>query len=197
MNNPVDVLKAAIEAPRRDDVLSRHAETITVLQAKGFSFRHIAEFLTARGVLSERGMPIDHTRVFRFVNAKKTDEVELEVPTAATYALALQSIGITEKQRTMLGKHYLAHNRTITYTELAEAAGSPRHQTANMLYGKLGRKLGEAIEGFRFAQAEVRDDPFYSSSIGMGMAGALKGKEFRLVMHHELAMAIEILGWFK
>lgn len=197
MSNPVDVLKAAIEASRRDDVLSRHAETIATLQTKGFSFRHIADFLTEHGVLSERGMPIDHTRVFRFANAKKADEVELEVPAADAYVLALQSIGITEKQRAMLGKHFHAHNRTMTYTELAEAAGSPRYQTANMLYGKLGRKIGEAIEGFRFAQSEVRDDFFYSSSIGMGMAGAIKGKEFRLVMHHELAMAIVALGWFE
>ena len=202
MTKPTEILKAALELREKDDALSDHLETIAVLKAKRLSWREIAQFL------NEHGIQVDHTRVFRFAKANEEElqriagrrlsmakSNELEIPEAAQYANALQAISLSEKQKKMLEEHYRARNRTITFTELAESAGSSGHRTANMLYGKLGRKLGESI-GFHFAQAES-GEPFYSSSIGLGSSGAIRGEEFRLVMHHELAKAIEYLGWFK
>ena len=38
---------------------------------------------------------------------------------------------------------------------------------------------------------------FYSSALGLGNPMTPVGAEFELVMHHELAKALEQLGWFK
>ena len=95
----------------------------------------------------------------------------------------------------MLGAHYRAHNRTITYTELARAGGADSHRSANSNYGRLGRALGEALN-MRFVQGGSRNAPFYSSALGMGNPYTPEGVHFQLVMHHELAKAIAQLGWF-
>jgi hypothetical protein len=93
----------------------------------------------------------------------------------------------------MLKAHYEHSNRSITYTELTTAAGFEGHEYANRWYGQLGRDLGEAV-GFTFAPKVYHDGNFYSSSIGM--PNAYGGEEFELVMHHELAKAIDELHWF-
>ena len=117
------------------------------------------------------------------------------VPSAEKYAQALKEISISEGQMKMLECHYLAHNRTVTYTELANAAGYPSYATANSMYGKLGRLLGEAL-AMNFVIAEGRDEPFYSSSLGADNPYRPAKEEYQLVMHHELSKALASLGWF-
>ncbi len=100
----------------------------------------------------------------------------------------------------MLEAHFKALNRTITYTDLAKAAGfKGGHKGANLKYGELGGKLGQKLSettGFRFADSDKRSgQKFHGSSIGNGYYG--DDGEFRLVMHHELAKAIEELAWVK
>lgn len=110
------------------------------------------------------------------------------------YEKALQKISITDKQKLMLKAHYEAPNRSITYTQLAQAAGYDNHAVANRQYGQLGRDLGEAVN-YQFADAENRPgEKFYSSSIGMPNAYATG--DFQLVMHHELSKAIQNLQMF-
>lgn len=65
-----------------------------------------------------------------------------------------------------------------------------------MEYGKLGRLLGEEL-GMTFSTNELSGDPFYSSSIGNGSPIKTSDARFRLVMHHELAKALDTLGWFE
>lgn len=117
-----------------------------------------------------------------------------EVPTAAKYAEALASLSMSEGQRKMLMRHYNIHNRTVTYTELAEAAGYETYSAANLHYGKLGAALGEKL-GMRFVPLndDDPDTPFYSSAIGTSKK--YECCEYMLIMHHELAKAIEALGW--
>jgi len=95
----------------------------------------------------------------------------------------------------MLRAHYNKQNRSITYTELASAAGAANHGAANLQYGQLGRDVGEAI-GFEFIDAGDRPgERFYSSALGM--PNPYTEGEFQLVMHHELAKALEQLNWFE
>ena len=87
-------------------------------------------------------------------------------------------------------------NRTVNYTDLAAQVGPESHVVANSQYGKLGRALGEALS-INFAFSEVRNEPFYGSAIGTDNPYKTPKAEYELVMHHELAKAIQQLGWFQ
>ena len=118
----------------------------------------------------------------------------MKIVTAEKYKQALQDIDITDKQMAMLKAHFEALNRSITYTELANSAEYDDYSVANIQYGKLGRALGEAVE-FEFKDSTTNDDrKFYGSSIGM--ENSYTDGDFQLVMHHELAKAIEQLNLF-
>jgi len=192
MPTPTEILKAAKLAPARES-LETHSETIKTLRKKGYTWREVADFLR------EHGVDTDHTKLFRFMQRQEKSmniNVGITIPAASKYVSALDGLGISDKQHAMLKAHFLAHNRTITYTELAVAGGAESHVVANSHYGKLGRALGEAMN-FKFAMAEQRGEPFYSSALGMDNPYRPEGTEYQLVMHHELARAIEQLGWFK
>jgi hypothetical protein len=184
------ILEAAKSATPRA-ALASHRDAIGVLRSKKFSWREVADFLR------EHGVETDHTKVYRFMTEKEgpADNGSFQVPSADRYAEALSAIDISATQRKMLEAHYTAHNRTITYTDLARASGADSHRAANSAYGKLGRTLGERL-GIRFVEGGSKNVPFYSSAIGMGNPYAAPGTHFQLVMHHELAKAIDQLGWF-
>lgn len=186
MPSPADILKEALAVPPKDD-LGEHLGTIFTLRSKHFTWREIADFL------GERGVKADHTKLLRAYT--KHMSMTMNIPNAEAYKGGLEAIGLNDKQRSMLECHYKAHNRTVTYTDLAAAAGSPSYRVANSAYGTLGRKLGEAIE-YKFVMAPDRGEPFYSSAIGIDAPKSING-EYRMMMHHELAKAIQTLGWFE
>jgi hypothetical protein len=117
------------------------------------------------------------------------------VPSAQQYIDALTFINITENQKKMLEYHYKAHNRTVTYGELAKSVGFPNFNSANLQYGNLGKLLGEKI-GMTFALSSITNEPFFSSSIGYDNLLKSSDSDYQLVMHHELAKALNKLGWF-
>lgn len=203
MTTAGDILKAAQSALPKD-AMDSHLETIVTLREKGYTWREIAAFLT------EHGVPTDHTKVFRLVAKHErldSETAAFVVPAAAEYVKALRALDkakrIPASAKAMLAHHYTAHNRTVTYTELAKAAARAEgkddakasYRAANGTYGKLGRVLGEALE-MKFLPSENRDAPFYSSSIGLGSSTRPADAHFELVMHHELAKALDDLGWF-
>jgi len=183
---PRNILDEAKTAPLKGS-LETHREAIVLLRAKGYTWREIADFL------NERGVETDHTKVYRLITKSKTRRTAVTIPNAEAYKQALQTIKISDKQRQMLKAHYEQLNRSITYTALAAAAGYDDYEVANRFYGQLGRDLGEALN-FEFVDAESRPGKFYSSSIGM--PNAYTTGDFQLVMHHELAKAIDQLHWF-
>ena len=177
------------------------------LRLKNFAWREIAEFL------NQRGIDTDHSKLFRMFSRIEQKNAFV-VPTKHTYATALNDLAARKKLNAsalaMLEYHFNAHNRTVTYTQLAQAAHDKEipslkvdqqpvsYKTANLVYGKLGRLLGETIDkNFVFAPTNDRGGLFYSSSLGLENPMSPEGSEFELVMHHELAKAIDILGWFK
>jgi hypothetical protein len=203
MLSTIDLLAVARSAPPKDS-LDAHLTAIVELRAKGYTWREIATFLT------DNGVPTDHSKVFRLVAKHQRLESEtaaFQVPASAEYLKGLKGLDakgrVSAAAKAMLGRHFLAHNRTVTYTQLAQAAATAgrrdaagaSHRTANSTYGKLGRALGEAID-MSFAPDE-HGNPFYSSALGLANPMTPAGAEFELVMHHELAKAIEQLGWFK
>jgi len=183
--DPKEVLKEAKKAPSKNPIKPLKA-AILALREKDYSWREIADFL------NERGVKTDHTKIYRFI---KNQNIDIRIPSSEQYQQALERIAPTDKQKLMLEAHFKAHNRTITFTELANAAGYDDYQVANRQYGQLGLDLGRELD-FEFADSQSRpDEKFCSSSIGMPFAYAGEGK-FQFVMHHELAKAIEELDWF-
>ena len=173
------------------DSLEEYVETIKILRKKNYPWRAIADFLNAKGVNT------DHTKVYRFMKNwldDKNSHANFSVPTADEYVRALQDMTISAKQKRMLLFHYLAHNRTVTFTELAEAASFDGYKTANLQYGKLGRVLGEELH-MSFAKSLKTGAPFYSSAIGADNPYRNTDQDYELIMHHELAKAIDQLGW--
>lgn len=197
MKNEDQLLHEAQGQPSKASLAS-HVGTIKTLREKNYSWRDIADFLSRNGVVT------DHTKVFRFMknwNDEANNFIDFFVPSAEQYVEALLESPIadprTERataQRKMLLFHYAAHNRTVTYTQLANAAGYPDYRTANAYYGRLGKFLGDALE-VNFARSGKTGEVFYSSAIGIDNPFKSSKQEYQLVMHHELAKAIEELGW--
>lgn len=120
------------------------------------------------------------------------------VPACEKYQEVLSRLDISDRQRQMLRAHFESRNRSITARALAAAAGfKGDYRAANLQYGLLGAALGKAL-GFQFEKFEDSDDDFQSSAIGMPTQREYwAGDEFELLMHHELAKALEELRWFK
>jgi hypothetical protein len=194
MQDPAAVLAEARRAPARTE-LGPYMESIKTLRDKKWSWREIADFL------KERGVDTDHTKLIRFA---QKHEKRWTTPTADAYYGALKQLrkgGKVGAGKWAMLKHlYVAHNRTSTYTELAQAAArggvkvppERPHNYANLEFGKLGKLLGQALD-MEFLPSSNRDQPFYSSSIGVGSSTTPDGGEFELVMHHELAKALDRL----
>ena len=194
MHSPEAVLEEARQAPARTD-LAPHLDAIKTLRQKKWSWREVAEFLR------ERGVDTDHTKLLLFM---QKHENRWRVPDSAAYYQALTQLRSTGKlvspQWDMLLFLHATHNRTATYTELAQSAAraganvSERkpHVYANRRFGEVGKVLGLTM-GMEFLPSSSRDAPFYSSSIGVGSFVTPEGAEFELVMHHELAKALDRL----
>lgn len=189
MKTADEILHDAMKAEQKEP-LEGHVRTIATLREKDYSWREIADFL------NERGVPTNHSKVFRFFKKNKGGNMTT-IPTKDQYIKALLTIKstTTENQIKMLVFHYKAHNRTVTFSQLAEIAGFKDHKGANLQYGFFGKALGNEM-GFTFAVDEKRNEPFYSSSIGTGIDQP-KDIEFQFMMHHELADALRELGWFE
>lgn len=111
--------------------------------------------------------------------------------TVDRYSAALKSLGLTDKQQAMLKAHYRAPDRRITMTRLAAAVGYPNYAAANLQYGKLAKRLCQAMA----AEPDDRykdGSPFWLSII----AEAWKNKdgEYEFQMWPELAEALETLN---
>lgn len=189
-----EILAEAQKAENRD-TLRPHRKTIDLLRSKDYSWREIADFL------SERGVEADHTKLFRFMKQANMQSELLEVPTFIAYATALTALAASENPPTkqqwrMLRCHYTMHNRTTTYGQLADAVNYKGNKGANVQYGTFGAKLGTLL-GMKFSKRDVKDpesDDFMSSSIGSESQFKNAAGEFQLIMHHELAKALDSLG---
>ena len=184
---PSDLLKLAEAAPGKSS-LEDHRHAILVLRDKGYTWREIALFL------SEKGVSADHTSVYRLVTKQKNSKPKMNttipIPKAAEYASALLKMTIHPSYRKMLKAHYDAHNRSITYAKLNEAA-EWGNGAANLHYGLFGRKLGDKL-GFKFDKfVSEPDKEWVSSAIGMPNSYVSGEEEFEIIMHHELAKALQ------
>jgi hypothetical protein len=187
MTNAEDLLQAALAAPEKgENDLRELLGSISALRAKNYSWREISAWF------AERGIEVDHARLYRAFT--KHLAAVINVPPAEKYVEALRRLKMTTAQKAMLQFHFRAPNRTVTYTELAKAAGKNDYRVANTEYGNLGAAIGKET-GFEFPMAPKRGKPFYSGAIGID-APRGPSNEYRLMMHHALAEAIATLRLF-
>lgn len=67
------------------------------------------------------------------------------IGTADDYLEAFQSVKLAEHDRLMLCAHLRSPNLSMTATELSRAAGYRDYAAANSIYGRLAKKIGEAV----------------------------------------------------
>lgn len=195
--SPVDpeaLLQAARDSGAPKEDLEPYKPAILALREKGYTWRQVSAFL------SEKGLKASHVRVFRLMKG-----AEFVVPEARDYVEALQALkeekAVSTEVMAMLRFHWSANNRTATFTELAQAAADagPRrgkvaqHTEANLGYGAFAAKLGSLL-GMSLA-SNGRGGVFACSAIGFENPYKTKTSHVQLVMHHELAKALELLGW--
>lgn len=187
MPNAEELLQAALAAPEKgENDLQELLGPINALRAKKYSWREISAWF------AERDIEVDHARLYRAFT--KHLAAVINVPAAEAFAEALRGLKMTVAQKAMLQFHFQAPNRTVTYTELAKAADKSDYRVANKEYGALGAAIGQKT-GFEFPIAPKRSKPYHSGAIGID-APRGPSNEYRLMMLHELAKAVETLKLF-
>ena len=115
----------------------------------------------------------------------------IALPSAAAYqgALAMLRPSLTAGHVAMLRAQYRAPAFTITARELAAAAGYKNFNGANLQYGKLGKRLREALQFYGGGQEAFVLSMFYTPTE--------QHPEWRFVMHPPVIEALRQLGWFE
>ncbi len=106
-------------------------------------------------------------------------------PDEEAYRAALESAQPSEQEWAILHFHAEAFRRTTTMREIArEVLRSERPQTANLLYGRLAKRIGQALKW----KPDPRSDgtPFWMSVIAEGWQPPSKNRHRR---DYELVMA--------
>lgn len=106
-------------------------------------------------------------------------------PTAQQYVAAFQAINdLPSSYVAMLRFHYYAQSRTVTAVQIAHAVGFQHHGTANLHYGKLGRRLGSLLH---FHPTKMPVDVLVMQT--------KPAHEWLWTMRPQVAQALEHLGW--
>jgi hypothetical protein len=110
-------------------------------------------------------------------------------PDAAAFRLAFEEVGLSDRDTAFLGVHASAPRRTATMRMLArEALGKDNPKSANLLYGKLARRLTSLLQW----EPDLRDDgsPIWMSLLAEGWWPP--GREYEWTMVPSAAEAIHL-----
>jgi hypothetical protein len=89
-------------------------------------------------------------------------------------------------QLKFIAAHERASSRAATFSQLAKEAGYRSYRAINLHYGKLARRIGDAL-GLANAGIELLMEPHRPASI--------TNREWVLVMRPEFATALRREGW--
>jgi hypothetical protein len=131
----------------------------------------------------------------RWINAKYERTAAARpaphIATVQEYIDALQARPPKDNELAMLKSH--ARHRTLTATQLSEAAGYVSYEGANVHYGSLGRAISEMLH----LQPQLRIDgsTIWTSVLASGVDDQDEvSAEFRWNIHPELVEALDKLG---
>jgi hypothetical protein len=117
------------------------------------------------------------------------------IPASVTeYVQAFQAIErrLSEGHRAMLKAHFSAPERTLTASQLAEAAGYRGYKAANLQYGNVGRWLYEEILCLLPERAD--GSKIYTCALADGAELEAPEDQWRWVLRPEVAAALEHVG---
>lgn len=113
----------------------------------------------------------------------------LAVPSAEEYESALRQVALSEAQIAMLKAHAAAGEAGLTAGALARAAGYPNFETANSIYGKAGRAIGDHLN-LPAPQSTTREGDVATMLLAYGGPAAPDTGHFVWVMYPELREAV-------
>ncbi len=106
-------------------------------------------------------------------------------PEFQQYVAAFQSIdNLKDNHLQILQIHYQAHEKTITAKQLSQAMDYSHHTTANMMYGRLARLVGEKLD---YKPEPEKLDTLVTFEKRLG--------EWHWILRPEVSKALEALGW--
>lgn len=139
------------------------------------------------------------TELKNFVDSTITKKIDSRsmTPEVSEYVHAFQKIleELPESYLAMLKAHYLAIDRTLTATQLANATGIYKDwNTANLHYGLLGKRLHDEL----LIQLPKRVNGSYIYTYMLATEGgvSLDESQWQWKMRPEVAKAIKQLGLF-
>ena len=113
-----------------------------------------------------------------------------KIPTVEEFKNVLTAIAREPKWMKLLLAHYHAPGRTMSATQLAEAVGYEDYRGVNLQYGKLGYKVGKALQHTpTVTYADGR--PIWTWVLATGKR--TDGGEWIWTLRPELAQALEEL----
>jgi hypothetical protein len=108
---------------------------------------------------------------------------------------AIERERLHPRHREMLEAHYSAPRHTITMVNLAAAVGYPSWRAANLQYGHLARRVGQALGMLKPPLSDKYPGGFWGYVLMDWATGSADGGDTRFVMRAELVAAIDQLGW--
>lgn len=113
-------------------------------------------------------------------------------PDERSYRSALDAAEPSEQEWAILRFHANAYRRTVTMREIArEVLGSDRPQTANLAYGRLAKRIGQALDWV--PDLRPNGSPFWMSVIAEGWQPPSRNgerRDYELVMVPVLTAAV-------
>ena len=128
------------------------------------------------------------------VPANLVRQRESEPVTCPEYVAAFKIIlnRLSDGHRAMLKAHFNAPGRTLTATQLAQAAGYENYSAANLQYGFVGKWLYDEL----LCVLPQREDgtKIYTCALADGLDEGKTEDQWHWVMKPEVAAALESLG---
>lgn len=111
----------------------------------------------------------------------------MSTPTVEQFARALRSLRKpVGRQLEFLRAHEQAPGRAATVTRLAKAVGYRNYRPINLHYGKLARRIGEALG---------QPNAPLSLLAAVAKPESISNREWVLIMHPQFAAALKGEGW--
>ena len=118
---------------------------------------------------------------------------DVVVASAAEFRDALEMVAPNRAEWAMLEAHARAPGRALTSSGIAAAAGYPHFETANAVYGKLARRIGEQI-GLTEPGTRRDGTPIWTNVIACDAGEPDAEGRFVWRMHAPLAEALAAMG---
>ena len=96
----------------------------------------------------------------------------------------------------MLKAHYLQPQQTITASELAQAGGYQTFTAANLHYGKLGKRILNALRDYKPSLRESNQRPQWTMVIAEGTINKKSSEKWTWKLRPQVSEALDQLGWF-